>query len=115
MSTHLNTEVPLDINGKTVAPGEYSLFIDLKENNWTLVASTWAAQAKFDPSNREALWGAHHHTPDKDVVRASMKLEALSHSIDQLTWDFVDMTNAGGSIAIMWDTTAATVPFKVGS
>jgi hypothetical protein len=31
-----------------------------------------------------------------------------------LTWDFVDMTNAGGKIAIMWDKTMATVPFTIG-
>ena len=30
VSTRLKTEVPLVINGKTVPPGEYSLFIDLK-------------------------------------------------------------------------------------
>ena len=56
VSTRLNTEVPLVINSKTVAPGEYSLFIDLKENNWTLVVSSWPAQAKYDPNNKEALW-----------------------------------------------------------
>src|SRR5437879_667942 len=33
VSTRLKTEVPLVITGKTIAPGEYSLFIDLKENN----------------------------------------------------------------------------------
>ena len=55
VSTRLNTEVPLVINSKTVAPGEYSLFIDLKENNWTLVVSSWPAQAKFDPNNKEGI------------------------------------------------------------
>src|SRR5258707_13947262 len=40
VSTRLKTEVPLIINGKTVAPGDYSLFIDLKENNWTFAVST---------------------------------------------------------------------------
>lgn len=115
VSTRLKTEVPLVINGKTVAPGEYSLFIDLKENNWTFVVSTWAAQAKFDPTNKEALWGSYNYTPDKDVVRAPMKLEALPHSTEQLTWEFLDVTDAGGSIAIRWDKVMASVPFTVGS
>jgi Protein of unknown function (DUF2911) len=115
VSTRLKTEVPLVINGKTIAPGEYSLFIDLKENNWTFVVSTWPAATRYDPSNKEALWGSYFYTPDKDVVRAPMKLETLPHSVEQLTWGFVDMTDAGGAMAISWGTTFASVPFRVGS
>ena len=95
-------------------PGEYSLFIDLKPNNWTLIVSNWAAKARYTDPDKGALWGAFDYTPDKDVVRAPMKLETLPHSIDQLTWNFVDMTDAGGAIAIVWDKTMASVPFKVG-
>ena len=115
VSTRLKTEVPLVINGKTIAPGEYSLFIDLKENNWTFVVSTWAAATRYDPNNKEALWGSYFYTPDKDVVRAPMKLETLPHSVEQLTWGFVDMTDIGGAMAISWGTTFASVPFRVGS
>jgi len=45
VSTQLKTEVPLVIGGKTVAPGTYTMFIDLKPNNWTLIVSNWKAQA----------------------------------------------------------------------
>jgi hypothetical protein len=115
VSTRLKTDVPLVINSKTVAPGEYSLFIDLKENNWTFVVSSWAAQKTYDPNNKEALWGAYNYTPAKDVVRSPMKLETLPHSVEMLTWEFVDVTDAGGTLAIMWDKTMASVPFKIGS
>src|SRR5258706_14818063 len=36
VTTRLKTEVPLEIGGKRLAPGEYSLFVDLKEAGWTL-------------------------------------------------------------------------------
>jgi hypothetical protein len=114
VSTRLKTEVPLVINGKTVVPGEYSLFIDLKPNTWTFVVSTWGAQTRFDPNNKEALWGAYNYTPDKDVVRAPMKLETLPHASEQLTWEFVDMSGTGGAMAIRWDKVMASVPFTVG-
>ena len=52
VSTQLTTEVPIVIAGKTLAPGTYTLFIDLKENNWTLVVSTLKAQATYDPNNK---------------------------------------------------------------
>jgi hypothetical protein len=115
VTTRLKTEVPLVINGKTVAAGEYSVFIDLKENNWTFVLSTWPAQAKYDPNNRDALWGSYFYTPDKDVLRVPMKLETLPHGIEQLTWSFVDMTNDSGAMAISWGNQMASVPFKVGT
>jgi hypothetical protein len=113
VSTRLKTEVPLVINNKTVAAGEYSLFIDLKPNAWTLIVSNWPAQQKYDASNKAALWGSFNYTPDKDVVRAPMALSTLPVSIDQLAWDFVDMTDTGGKLAIMWDKTMASTPFKI--
>jgi hypothetical protein len=112
-STQLKTEVPLTINGKTIAPGTYTMFIDLKPNAWTLIISTWKAQTRYDPKNTAEIWGAYGYTPDKDVVRAPMKLETPPHAIEQLTWQFVDMTDTGGALAIVWDKTMASVPFKV--
>ena len=102
-------------SGKTVPVGEYSLFIDLKPNNWTFVVSTWPAQTRFDPNNKDALWGSYNYTPDKDVVRAPMTLTTLPASIEQLTWVFSDMSDAGGKMTIMWDKNMASVPFKVGT
>ena len=114
VSTRLKTELPLVINGTTLPRGEYSLFIDLKPNNWTFIASTWAAQTIYDPRNTAALWGSFGYTPAKDVVRAQMTLGTLPLSVDQLTWSFADMSDAGGKLAIMWDKVIATVPFTIG-
>jgi hypothetical protein len=114
-TTQLKTEVPLVVNGKTIVPGSYTMFIDLKPNNWTLIVSTHEPQTQYDANNKTQVYGAYNYTPDKDVVRAPMALGTLPFSIDQLAWEFVDMTDTGGKIAIMWDKTVASVPFKVGS
>jgi hypothetical protein len=113
VSTRLKIDVPLVINGKTVAAGEYSLFIDLKPNTWTLIVSNWAASPTF-PGTKDALFGAFDYTPDKDVVRAPMKLDTLPFAVDQLTWGFVDMSATAGRMAIMWDQVMASVAFTVG-
>jgi len=110
-TTRLMTEVPLMFGKTTVPPGEYSLFVDLKLPEWTLIISNWAAQDKFDPNNKAALWGAYGYTPDKDVVRVPMKLDKLPYAVDQLTWSFVDMKNDGGKIALTWGNTMASTPF----
>lgn len=114
VSTRLKTEVPLVVGGRTVAAGEYGLFIDLKPNNWTLIVSTWPAQQRFDPANKAALWGSYGYTADRDVVRTQMKLETLPVSFEQLSWQFGDVTDASGTMVLTWDRVMASVPFKVG-
>lgn len=114
VSTRLKTEVPLEIGGKVVPPGEYSLFIDLKsEKDWTLIVSSHEAQQTYDPKNKAALWGAYEYTPDKDVTRAPMKVESTSFAVDQLTWGFTDVGAGSGTIRIWWEKATASVPFKV--
>lgn len=113
VSTYLMSELPLVINGKTVPAGGHTLFIDLKENAWTLIVSDWEPQAKYNPGDKTRLWGAYGYTADKDVVRAPMTLATVPYSVDQLTWMFLDVTDAGGTMALMWDRTMATVRFTV--
>lgn len=112
-TTRLRTEVPLVIGGKTVPAGEYSVFIDLKEGAWTFILSNWAAQTTYDPQNKAALWGSYNYTADKDVVRAPMKLMKTTVSVEELTWGFVNVTAAGGELAMWWDKEMATLPFTV--
>jgi hypothetical protein len=114
VSTRLKTEVPLEIGGKTVPPGEYSLFVELKnDKEWTLIVSSHAAQQKFDPQNKTALWGAYNYTPDKDVARVPMKVESIPFSVEQLTWGFTDMSETSGTIRLWWEKAMASAPFKV--
>jgi len=114
VSTRLKTEVPLEIGGKTVPPGEYSLFVELKnDKEWNLIVSSWPAQQKYDANNKTELWGAYNYTPDKDVARAPMKVESIPFSLDQLTWGFTDVTEQGGTIRLWWEKSQASVPFKV--
>jgi hypothetical protein len=115
LTTQLKTEVPLTINGKTVAPGTYTIFIDLKPNNWTFIMSNWKAQTRYDPKNTAEIWGAYGYTADKDVVRAPMTVSTLPFSVEEMSWQFTDVTDAGGKLTMTWDKTAASVAFKVGS
>src|SRR5262249_12199003 len=51
VTTRLKTEVPLEIGGKRIEPGEYSLFVDLKEGAWTLIVSTQPWQKNYDAND----------------------------------------------------------------
>jgi hypothetical protein len=113
VSTRLNVEVPVVLGGRTIPPGEYSLFIDLQPPAWILIVSAWPAQTTYNLENKSALWGAYDYTSDKDLVRMPMKRETLPYSFDQLSWQFVDITDAGGRLALVWDREMASVAFTL--
>ncbi|HEY6050844.1 MAG TPA: DUF2911 domain-containing protein [Thermoanaerobaculia bacterium] len=112
-TTKLKTEVPLEIGGKRLAPGEYDLFVDLKEPAWTLIVSTQPTQEKYDPNDKTKIWGAYGYDSKFDVVRVPMTMVKPAVSHDQFTIGFVDMTDKGGKIAMGWEKTGAMVPFTV--
>ncbi|HYK42541.1 MAG TPA: DUF2911 domain-containing protein [Thermoanaerobaculia bacterium] len=112
-TTKLKTEVPLEIGGKRLAPGEYDLFVDLKEPAWTLIVSTQPTQEKYDANEKTKIWGAYGYDPKFDVVRVPMTMVKPAVSHDQFTIGFVDMTEKGGKIAMAWEKTGAMVPFTV--
>ena len=112
-TTRLLTEVALTFGTEVVPPGEYTVFIELATTPWTFIISTWPAQQTYDQENTEALFGAYEYTPDRDVVRVPMTRETLPYSFDQLSWQFLDMANHGGRLALLWDATIASVAFSV--
>lgn len=113
VTTTLKTEVPLEIGGKRLEPGEYSLFVDLKESAWTLVVSKQPRQEKYDPNEKVKTWGSYNYDPRQDVARVPMTMVKPAFSVDQFTIAFVDMTDQGGKIAMTWENTGAVAPFKV--
>ena len=58
-TTRLTTQAPLQIGDKTIAPGVYNVFVDLKANQWTLVLNTQEVQPKFDPDRQGPAVGRH--------------------------------------------------------
>ncbi len=112
-TTKLMTEVPLMIGGKRVEPGTYGVFVDLKEGAWTLVVSKQPMQDKYDPNDKTKIWGSYGYDVKFDVVRVPMTMITPKASIEQFTIGFVDMTDAGGKLAMAWEKTAAVAPFTV--
>jgi len=114
-TTRLITDVPLVFATTAIAPGEYTLFIDLGATPWEFIVSSWPAQVSYDAGNREALFGAFEYTPGRDLVRIPMTVETLPRSFDQLSWQFLDITDTGGTLALLWDTKLASVAFTLGT
>lgn len=114
VSTRLRSELPLEIGGKRVAPGEYVMLIDLKSSrDWTLILTTQPYALEFDPRNTTELYGGFNYRTDRDVARASMAVEPLPYTVDQLTWWFTDVGPSGGTMRIAWEKVMASAPFKI--
>ena len=94
------------IGGKKIDAGTYDVFVELKEGAWTLILSTQPTQDKYDSNDKTKIWGAYGYDPKFDVVRVPMTMMTPAVSIDQFTIGFVDMTDAGGKLAMGWDKTA---------
>jgi hypothetical protein len=114
-TTRFKTEAPLAFAGKTLPAGEYSVFVDLKPGAWTLIFSNQPHQTKYDPNNKTETWGSSGYDAKFDVLRVPMQTSVGTLSIDQFTIAFVDMTQQGGTLAMAWEKTVATVAFTVGS
>lgn len=112
--TRLRTEATLTIGGKTIPPGEYTLFIDLAgPTQWTLIVSSQPANAADDVPTRSRNWEAFVYAPEKDVARAPMKVEALPHIVEQLTYEFTDVTGTSAILRLEWDTVMASVQMGI--
>jgi len=111
-STRLHTEAPLMIGGQRIDAGQYSIFVDLSQDNWIFILSSHEAKDSGRESG-EGLWGAYEYTDDKDVVRSPMILSEMESSADQFTIGFYDVTDQGGILSMMWETTMASIPFMI--
>lgn len=111
-TTRLTTQVPMQIGGKTLAPGVYNLFVDLKPGGWTLVISNQPVQEKFDPNDKVRLSGATNYDPKFDVLRAPMRVVTSPSSVEQFTIGFINVSDAGMTMTMQWDKTVATIEIK---
>ncbi len=111
-STRLITETSLMIGDVMVDAGEYSIFVDLNQDNWTFILSSHEAKDSGRESG-DGLWGSYDYTDDKDVVRAPMMLSNMETSADQFTIGFYDVTDQGGILSMMWEHTVANIPFMI--
>lgn len=114
ISTYLMSDLDLVINGKTVPAGGHTLFVELKsEKEWTLIVSDWQPQQRFNPGDKTKLWGSFGYTKDKDVARAPMTVTKTPFVTEELLWEFLDMSDTGGTLALRWDNVMATARFTV--
>lgn len=112
-TTLLTTQAPLSIGGKTLPPGVYNAFAELKPGAWTLVLSTQARQPKYDPNEKVLLYGSYNYDAKYDVLRAPMTVRPSDASVEQLTIGFVNVSESSATMTVAWERTVASVELRL--
>lgn len=108
-ATLLITQQPIELGGKTVPAGAYTL--------WTLPQED--GSAKLIVNKQIGQWGADRDDFKKiydeanDVVRAEMKKQTLNEPVEQFTMSVERAQGGGGVLKMKWDTTEFSAPFTV--
>lgn len=101
-ATLLITQKPLEIGGKTIPAGAYTLYLVPQENG--------ASQLAF--STQLGGWGIPVDV-DHDVARVDLDKVSLDKPVDQFTMTVGKGTSGGGELKMMWENTQFSVQFSV--
>lgn len=100
-ATTLEVNRDVQVNGKQLAKGKYSVWMIPRQGDWSVL---------FHPEARRF----HTNRPDttKAVLRLAVKPEAAAH-LEGLTWSFPSVTREGATLQMQWGTTVVPLAVRV--
>jgi hypothetical protein len=99
-ATTLVTSGDINIGGKTVPAGKYTVFAIPGEDKWTLVIS-----------KKTGEWGTAYPGPDNDLARVDMKVSKTSAPVENFTIAS-DQKGSTCTLRMEWENTTASVDIK---
>lgn len=96
-ATTLVTDANLNIGGKFIAAGSYTLFTVPNQDKWILIVN-----------KKTAEWGIPYKYEADELARVDMKVSSLPSPVENFTISY--MPSSGGcALQIDWETTRASV------
>ncbi len=92
----------VELGGKKVKAGSYSLFTIPGEKEWTIILNS-----DLD------YWGAYSYNEKHDVLRVMAPATSLSNSVEDFTIQFENKDAGTPVMKLAWDKTVAEVPIKL--
>ena len=89
----------VEINGKTVGRGIYTMFAEVNEKSWTVSFST-----------EKGLWGAEKRDISKDVARIEVPTVTTNSLRENLAIGFREIDDLHAHMVISWDGTTVNIP-----
>jgi hypothetical protein len=99
-ATQITFYQDIELAGKKVKAGTYSLFSIPTEKEWTLIVNT-----DLD------YWGAYSYNEKKDLVRVMAPVSRLTDRVENFTIQFEAKGKDKGVIKLAWEQTLLEVPF----
>lgn len=91
----------VNIAGKKVAKGRYTLYAIPSPAKWTIIL------------NRDTdTWGAFVYDEKKDVLRTDVPVQVLDTPVDAFSMSFTK-SDKGADLFIAWDTAGVTLPISL--
>lgn len=90
----------VNVEGKPLAAGTYGLFMNLGEQETTVIFSKIVVS-----------WGSFYYDPALDVLKVTVKNQSLDRSVELLTYSFVNQTDSSAAVALSWE--KRMIPFTV--
>jgi len=100
-ATEIQFYQDVELGGKQVKAGTYSLFAIPGEKEWTIILS-----------NDLDYWGAYSYNAKNDVLRVIAPTKELSRAVENFTIQFESKGEKQGIMKLAWDKTLVEVPVK---
>src|SRR5712671_7230239 len=96
-ATAFVTSADVQVGGKDVPAGKYTLFTIPNADKWTLIIN-----------KKTGEWGIPYKYESDEVARVDMKVSKLSSPVENFTIAF-DKSGSGCALQMEWETTRASV------
>jgi hypothetical protein len=91
----------VNIGGKKVSKGRYTLYAIVNENSWTFII------------NKETdTWGSFKYNAEKDIIRTNVLVEKLNEPVESLVMTF-EKGGGGINLVIAWENVKVTLPINL--
>jgi hypothetical protein len=101
VATGLTTEGNLQFGSLKLPKGTYSIWAIPGAREWTLVVNKQIGQHHLD------------YDPAEDFGRTKMNVQTLGAPVETLRFELRLAGTNKGTLALLWDTTEASIPFSV--
>jgi hypothetical protein len=100
-ATKITTEGTLEMGGLKLPAGSYSIWTIPNQNEWTLIVNKQTGQFHLN------------YDSSRDFGRTKMDLKKLAAPVETFTIELRSAADNKGTLALLWETTEASIPFTV--
>lgn len=100
-ATKITTEADLEMGGLKLPAGSYSIWTVPNQNEWTLIINKQTGQFHLN------------YDASQDFGRTKMNLKKLAAPVETFKIELRSDRDHQGTMALLWETTEASIPFTV--